>query len=567
MKRVKILLAVGVIAAFLISGLSVMLSSTENYNGLKINPSNRKYFLYQDNPIYLIGAIANYNQNLYGELNQYGVNEFGATVFPVAMRTYYTSKSSPYYYCCGEQAPCGSCTGYNHGVEDNWNGWNAGFWQDLRQRANTVSALNNDSMLFVLVFSTCQRKTFVNPAKKDTWDDHLWNSANGGPINNASGGVDDFYELYQYGTAIFDFTNDAHIESTGWGNYTWAQAQSFGWKWQSQYRQEQLLAKLDKELPPDQYPNIGIILQWEIDVGWVHNKAEEWTNHMVKYIKDMRNKHVQNSLRPVGIGSHFHDKLTAVNDWDSTYGHGDGVFGLIEGNNVRVDGIDNLGSNYPIIYKGYHPREECYYGTGDECNCVGYDVESQNVTDSKLTMRDTILRGYNLSMPFDYIWCALGSAQYCDNRCNGSDCYDLSFVKYKLLDCINDIVVPRLDQVFTWNDEPEDELAVLFGNNVIRVRYPDGGETLTIGDTVDITWLSGVNIDDIKITLFAGGAKVGTIMINVDSTSFSYSWIVGQYYDDNAVLHTASPGSEYKIKIVGSGVADMSDAYFTMVGQ
>jgi hypothetical protein len=94
----------------------------------------------------------------------------------------------------------------------------------------------------------------------------------------------------------------------------------------------------------------------------------------------------------------------------------------------------------------------------------------------------------------------------------------------------------------------------------ITVISPNGGEDWSIGSFKDITW-AAQGVGDLKITLWQGETKLGTIADNVPSSPGSYTWTVGDY-----IGGTASPGSGYKIKISekGTPVSDTSDTSFTL---
>lgn len=97
----------------------------------------------------------------------------------------------------------------------------------------------------------------------------------------------------------------------------------------------------------------------------------------------------------------------------------------------------------------------------------------------------------------------------------------------------------------------------------ITVTSPNGSENWANGSTQNITWNAVGLSGNVKITLWKNGVSVGTIANSIDPTLGSYSWTVGRY-----IGGTASAGTGYAIKIkeIGTAVADMSNATFTITG-
>ena len=96
----------------------------------------------------------------------------------------------------------------------------------------------------------------------------------------------------------------------------------------------------------------------------------------------------------------------------------------------------------------------------------------------------------------------------------------------------------------------------------IRVTYPNGGESFTMGATETIRWtFSGVDSSEIvRIDLLKNGLLYRTIASSVpigSGGSGSYGWTLPA---------TLDPWKKYKIRVmmISSGVRDSSDQYFTI---
>lgn len=99
----------------------------------------------------------------------------------------------------------------------------------------------------------------------------------------------------------------------------------------------------------------------------------------------------------------------------------------------------------------------------------------------------------------------------------------------------------------------------------VRVLTPNGGESLRLGTTYDITWSGGARDDLVKIVLFKenGSSWVRRIAGNLDPSLGSYSWTVGEGENGSAPL----PGAGYKIVIIHSddqSNLDWSDQSFSL---
>ncbi|MBN2346107.1 MAG: hypothetical protein JXO51_06920 [Candidatus Aminicenantes bacterium] len=103
-------------------------------------------------------------------------------------------------------------------------------------------------------------------------------------------------------------------------------------------------------------------------------------------------------------------------------------------------------------------------------------------------------------------------------------------------------------------------VAMAFGAS-LKVMQPNGGETLTLGQSYPITWTASGVSQKIKLVLAKGnGVPVGVIVENVAANASPFSWTVGQYQGG-----TASPG-DYKIrvKVMKGPLEDLSDGTFTI---
>lgn len=95
----------------------------------------------------------------------------------------------------------------------------------------------------------------------------------------------------------------------------------------------------------------------------------------------------------------------------------------------------------------------------------------------------------------------------------------------------------------------------------IALTFPNGGESLALGGTADITWTASGVRRPLIITLWKDGVPVGMISRGVDPTRNSFRWTVGAYLGG-----TTPAGTGYTIKIHEDGTAffDTSDAPFTI---
>ena len=78
--------------------------------------------------------------------------------------------------------------------------------------------------------------------------------------------------------------------------------------------------EIDARLPEAEFPNVGIVLMWEILDGWPN--AEAWAQHMVAYVRALRT-----TTRPVGLGTYHRVQVVTA----------DAEFGLQEGRLIWID--------------------------------------------------------------------------------------------------------------------------------------------------------------------------------------------------------------------------------------
>jgi hypothetical protein len=95
----------------------------------------------------------------------------------------------------------------------------------------------------------------------------------------------------------------------------------------------------------------------------------------------------------------------------------------------------------------------------------------------------------------------------------------------------------------------------------IYITNPNGGESLNLGSTYDITWDASGLSNNIKVTLWQNGSLMGTIATKLNPDSGSYTWLVGQYIGGTA---TVGLGYTIKIKEIGTSVSDTTDAPFSL---
>ncbi len=96
---------------------------------------------------------------------------------------------------------------------------------------------------------------------------------------------------------------------------------------------------------------------------------------------------------------------------------------------------------------------------------------------------------------------------------------------------------------------------------IFSVTYPNGSETLSKNNPNSlITWKAEHVTGQISIELWKGSRKYGTIGNNIPVNQKQFKWIVGNTFGNTP----AGAGSDYRIRISGNGLEDLSDKYFTI---
>jgi hypothetical protein len=105
-------------------------------------------------------------------------------------------------------------------------------------------------------------------------------------------------------------------------------------------------------------------------------------------------------------------------------------------------------------------------------------------------------------------------------------------------------------------------LSSLLAAQSLTITAPNGGETLTLGQTVQITWTAnGVN-QKVKLQLIrGGGALVGLIEGNLNATPSSFTWTIGQ---TDSGIATADTNYKIRIRTADNALEDASNGTFTI---
>jgi hypothetical protein len=111
----------------------------------------------------------------------------------------------------------------------------------------------------------------------------------------------------------------------------------------------------------------------------------------------------------------------------------------------------------------------------------------------------------------------------------------------------------------TTKDKSDATFNILTTLPTITVTSPNGGESWSMGSSQNITWTAAGLSANLYLILQQNGADVAMIAQNVNPTSGSYAWTVG-----DCVQGTVNPGTNYKIKIreMNSNVSDTGDVAF-----
>lgn len=119
----------------------------------------------------------------------------------------------------------------------------------------------------------------------------------------------------------------------------------------------------------------------------------------------------------------------------------------------------------------------------------------------------------------------------------------------------------RLMNFYDFNLYGDPSTSIAKIDPAITVISPNGGETLKLGKTRDITW-SHVGLgDNIHIVLKQNSTNVALLAKNIDPTPGTFSWTVG-----DCLKGAVAAGDNYRILIVEKGFAvlDVSDGYFSI---
>ncbi|MCP4221247.1 MAG: hypothetical protein GY765_41860, partial [bacterium] len=92
--------------------------------------------------------------------------------------------------------------------------------------------------------------------------------------------------------------------------------------------------------------------------------------------------------------------------------------------------------------------------------------------------------------------------------------------------------------------------------SIITLDAPNGGETLTVGQTVGITWVTSANVGPVSIQYSKNGSDYVDIITTTDNDA-SYDWLVP--------IEAVGLTTTIKIREVGGDVSDVSDAVFTVI--
>ncbi len=229
---------------FILLLLSMESGFSQDANRFKINPDNPHYFLYKNQPIFLVASGGSedirYSKN---SLTSFKENHARLKIW--------------LYDCNGNGSPDRPYRGDN--IKS---GFNEEYWNSLRSHVDW--AFQNDVIVGITVFMT----TVLETDSPGRWGGHAWNAKWGGPIDIASNGKDSFYSLDDYNNSVSGPYND-----------------SWAWQKKNQYRQQELI---DKVLTTFDYPNVYLMLMWEIHdtEGSSNQKAQNWWRTMARYVKE-----------------------------------------------------------------------------------------------------------------------------------------------------------------------------------------------------------------------------------------------------------------------------------------
>ncbi|MCU0237393.1 MAG: GPI anchored serine-threonine rich family protein [Acidobacteria bacterium] len=93
------------------------------------------------------------------------------------------------------------------------------------------------------------------------------------------------------------------------------------------------------------------------------------------------------------------------------------------------------------------------------------------------------------------------------------------------------------------------------------ITAPNGGETLTLGQTFPIAWTVQNSSQKVKLILFQNGNRLGEIAENLSSGQSPYSWPVGTYSGATA---PAGSGFTIRVRTMDNALDDYSNGPFTI---
>jgi hypothetical protein len=129
--------------------------------------------------------------------------------------------------------------------------------------------------------------------------------------------------------------------------------------------------------------------------------------------------------------------------------------------------------------------------------------------------------------------------------------------------CKLEVAIKRTDG--TWSTDLSDSVFTIAQSApTVHLTYPNGGETLTAGSTINVAWtISGdlTKIDHITIYYSTDGGTTWTYAFSVSSgfsASMSKSWTVPNVSSTNCKLEVAIKRTD------GTWSTDLSDSVFTI---
>jgi len=96
----------------------------------------------------------------------------------------------------------------------------------------------------------------------------------------------------------------------------------------------------------------------------------------------------------------------------------------------------------------------------------------------------------------------------------------------------------------------------------LTMVYPNGGEKLTLGSVVSISWTASNVNQNVKLVLLKDGGRLGIIADNLDPGGSPYRWTVGQYQGGTA---PAGDGYQIRVRNMDNSLSDLSDSGFSLV--